>query len=68
MMHRRGGRWSEACVRGLWPGGDDEGRTRRSSKDVRGRGKVGGRTEGVWEVRGSCVLRELRPSRAVLQG
>ena len=31
-------------------------------------GKVGGRAEGAWEVRGSCFLRELHPSRAVVKG
>ena len=33
-----------------------------------GRGQVERWAKGVWEVRGSCILHTLRPSRAVVQG
>ena len=59
---------SEVRVRGLWPGGGYEGRPRLSPEDVWGGEEVGGRAEGVWGMRCPHLLRELRPSRAVLQG
>ena len=62
------GRESEVRVRGLWPGGGYEGRPRLSPEDVWGGEEVGGRAEGVWGMRCPHLLRELRPSRAVLQG
>ena len=62
------GRESEVRVRALFPGGDDKGRPCRSSKDVRGGEEVRGRAEGVWGMRSPSILRELRLSRAVLQG
>ena len=55
-------------MRGLWPGGGDEGRPCRSLEDVRGGEEVVGREEGVWGMRSPSILRELRQSRAVLRG
>ena len=55
-------------MRGLWPGGGYEGRPRLSPEDVWGGEEVGRRAEGVWGMRCPHLLRELRPSRAVLQG
>ena len=68
MMHRRVEGSSEVRVRVLWPGGGNEGRPRLSSEDVWGGEEVGRRAEGVWGMRCPSFLRELRPSRAVLQG
>ena len=53
-------------MRGLWPGGGNEGRPRRSSEDMWYGEDVGGRAEGVWGIRVSYAnfARHVRSCRA----